>query len=179
MKIELPITRIDSLRAIITPAIIINYQTLGKTSIWQLTESAKSLSYYENIFKEIVNFSWGNSSQYFSNCNGMLFSFRLSQTNIIVWDTKSKQVFEANFPDEFKPKTFPEDCPNYDAIMPKAVFDAMIEAVDLYAAGKIKCSKCATLLFFNEVAGTFYAGSYCGDCWEGGVRQQELREKYD
>jgi hypothetical protein len=174
------ITRVDDLRTKITPAIIIDINTLRDVSIWQLTQSTKNLEYFENIFKEVVNFKWGNRSQFFSNSTGMLFKFRLTQTDIQVWDCNGKMIFEAGFPDRFNgAKKFDTDRPNYDAVLPLEIYNKMNEACSDYVRGMIACSKCETKILKTAVAGHFYAGSYCSDCWENGVKQQEARENYD
>lgn len=171
-------TRVDDIRKLITPAIIIDYRTLRDVSIWQLIYSNKNLKYYENIFKEVVNFGLANSHCYFSNCNGMLFSFHLTMSSLTVWDsTDNRCLFKESWQEVKDTGNYASK--HYDATIPKDVFDRMENICNLYVKGQIPCSKCDKALYHNEIAGTFYAGSYCSDCWENGVKQAEANENYD
>ena len=48
-----------------------------------------------------------------------------------------------------------------------------------YLNGYISCSDCGKLIKRTEVAGTYFAGSYCKDCWEGKWKAIEAKETYD
>lgn len=176
---EPQINRVSDLRTKITPALIIHVNTLRDVSLWQLIGGHKDLEYYEDIFKEVVNFSWGNSHQYFSN-NGTLFSFHLSYTGITVWDSAGmRTIFKATWEDGYTDGDKLYGRNNADFKMPANVHKEMVEACYDYMAGKIRCSKCEAKTLRHEIAGTFYAGQYCSTCWEGGVKQQAAKENYD
>lgn len=51
--------------------------------------------------------------------------------------------------------------------------------IDAYTEGEIPCSKCDAIIKRSEIAGKMYAGVYCKECWEGGMKQKEARENYD
>ena len=52
-------------------------------------------------------------------------------------------------------------------------------ATEEYCNGLIHCSKCGKKVKQSEIAGRYFAGIYCQECWEGGVREIEARENYD
>ena len=45
--------------------------------------------------------------------------------------------------------------------------------------GKINCSDCGKILDEKEVAGRYFAGLYCKDCWERTWKEIEAKENYD
>jgi len=53
------------------------------------------------------------------------------------------------------------------------------EQTKQFCEGYIPCSKCGKIISTAEIAGRYFAGVYCRDCWEGGVKQMEARETYD
>lgn len=48
-----------------------------------------------------------------------------------------------------------------------------------YCAGYVYCSQCRRRMHKTEVAGMFFAGVYCKECWDGGVAAEAARETYD
>ena len=49
-----------------------------------------------------------------------------------------------------------------------------------YCNGIIECSEChKELQMEKDIAGTYYAGVYCKDCWEGKWKAIEARDNYE
>lgn len=48
-----------------------------------------------------------------------------------------------------------------------------------YCDGIVHCSCCNKEIKKNEIAGRFFAGIYCKDCWEREYREKEAREDYN
>lgn len=71
---------------------------------------------------------------------------------------------------------------HYDDIKDKSI-EELVDIVETdisnYLNGYIKCSDCGKLIKKAEVAGTYFAGSYCKDCWEGKWKAIEAKETYD
>lgn len=48
-----------------------------------------------------------------------------------------------------------------------------------YIAGIIHCSDCGREIKKNEIAGRYFAGIYCKECWDREWAEREARETYD
>lgn len=44
---------------------------------------------------------------------------------------------------------------------------------------QLHCSDCGTLISESEIAGSYFAGKYCKDCWEKTWKAIEAKETYD
>ena len=53
------------------------------------------------------------------------------------------------------------------------------EKINNKIEGKIKCSDCGKLINEKEIAGRYFAGLYCKDCWERTWKEIEAKETYD
>lgn len=53
------------------------------------------------------------------------------------------------------------------------------EVTEEYCNGSIHCSKCGKKIHQSEIAGRYFAGIFCRGCWEGGMREIEVRETYE
>lgn len=51
--------------------------------------------------------------------------------------------------------------------------------LDNFIDNKIHCSGCNMLINMKDVAGSYYAGRYCKDCWENKYKAIEAAENYD
>ena len=66
-----------------------------------------------------------------------------------------------------------------DKPLPPDAAQYIVDRVEMYDAGKIHCSGCDVVISINEVAGRYFAGSYCKTCWETKWKAVEARETYD
>lgn len=48
-----------------------------------------------------------------------------------------------------------------------------------YIAGIVHCSDCGREIKKNEIAGRYFAGIYCKECWDREWAEREARETYD
>lgn len=55
----------------------------------------------------------------------------------------------------------------------------IINTIQDYCEGKICCSDCGRQICIDEIAGKYFAGVYCKDCWESKWKAIEARETYD
>jgi hypothetical protein len=68
---------------------------------------------------------------------------------------------------------------NIDEI-PNEEFIKWIEkTTDEYIKGIIHCSDCGKEINYDEIAGRYFAGNYCKDCWEREWKEREAKENYD
>ena len=51
--------------------------------------------------------------------------------------------------------------------------------VEEYIAGIVHCSDCGREIKKNEIAGRYFAGVYCKECWDREWAEREARETYD
>lgn len=63
---------------------------------------------------------------------------------------------------------------------PTDKFNEWIEQITReYLDGIIHCSDCDKTIFKNEIAGRYFAGVYCDECWNGKWKAIESKENYD
>ncbi len=51
--------------------------------------------------------------------------------------------------------------------------------INNFIGGKINCSDCGKIISNEEVAGKYFAGQYCEECWERTWREIEAKETYN
>ena len=68
---------------------------------------------------------------------------------------------------------------NYKNGLSEEVFSHIKEEISNWLNGYIRCTDCGKLINREEVAGHYFAGSYCKDCWEGKWKEIEANETYD
>ena len=61
----------------------------------------------------------------------------------------------------------------------KSVLDDIKIDLDNFIDNKIHCSGCNKLIDMKTVAGSYYAGRYCKDCWESKYKAIEAADNYD
>lgn len=57
--------------------------------------------------------------------------------------------------------------------------DWIVDVLNKYSKGFVKCSDCGKWIRKDEVAGGFFAGRYCKDCWDREWKEVAERETYD
>lgn len=77
---------------------------------------------------------------------------------------------------------------DYKMSIPKQTTDRIRKILDEYSRGEINCSGCTKKIKRDDIAGHFYAASFCINCWlgktgkykgEGGWQAREKRESYN
>ena len=48
-----------------------------------------------------------------------------------------------------------------------------------YCVKKVNCSACDKEITYNEIAGRYFAGIYCKECWENKYKEIEAKETYE
>ena len=59
------------------------------------------------------------------------------------------------------------------------IYEQLKHTMDLYNNGIIYCSDCGKEMKIEEVAGRYFAGLYCRECWEREWKEKEARETYE
>ena len=63
--------------------------------------------------------------------------------------------------------------------IPADVRKAMSKAAKEYARGIVHCSACRKEMQQKDIAGRYFAGVYCADCWERTYKAIEAKETYN
>lgn len=167
------------------------FYMIGGLQIPQRNIKEKELYYFETnnkegvgkIFrelKELTGYSYDNRHLYFSNIFGELFTISIYFSHnerthskkwvINVWNHTGNQSLGEIYQDVVDKETDKLSDENYRKLC---------ELTENFTKGKIKCSDCGKLISKSEIAGHFYAGTYCTDCWERKWKERESKENYD
>ena len=126
--------------------------------------------------KDLTGYRFDDMNIEWSNIFGHLFSIsvHLEEHNktwmISVWDhTGTTSICRMN--QEYKDK-------DTDVLSQKNYQKLQQETED-FVRGYIKCSDCKTKIRKTEIAGSYFAGRYCTDCWEGKWKAIEAKETYE
>ena len=60
-----------------------------------------------------------------------------------------------------------------------SLLDSLYDTIKKYESGVIHCSDCGKPINKGEIAGSYFAGRYCSECWENKWKAIEARETYD
>lgn len=135
------------------------------------------------VLKWTLNYLWDNDHTVFKDSYGAIYKVMLIRdertTNIVldIWDLKDAHVGSWTFPNKSGAFWGSGELAAEQAKRAEMI-DDILKTCRKYSEDKFKCSKC-TEWFEKPWAGSFYAGRYCTECWEGGVKQEEAKENYD
>jgi len=161
------------------PVIILQYHDVVDKPFWNIDKNNDNVNNMWSKLKEATGYQFDNNKTFIQlgGC-GDLFSFsiraiytpKFKAWDLHIWDYKGITSI-TNF-------TVPLINKETD-VFTKEVYYKLDQKAREFLTGKIDCSKCHTQLNKNEVAGTFFAGSYCVKCWEGGMKREAALENYD
>ena len=148
------------------PVLVFSFQTLSKFFLEDLSELSKTMEELRIKSRDATSYQWDNRNFRISNSYGTEFKFSLNGNNINLWDMHDFEVFQDELPKNLEER--------------KTMLNKIGKLMSDYDKGFINCSECKKQIKLAECeSNRFYAGIYCNDCWEGGVRQQEARENYN
>lgn len=143
---------------------IFREMVITETTWGQLDEMLED---FKNLRNKYIGYNLGNSSNYlvrenkrfiFSN-HGGLFS---------LWDDFDQSLGHFSLGK------------NYKNEVPSEEFIKWIEKVTKeYCEGVVHCSDCGREIKKSEIAGRYFAGIYCKDCWKSKWRETEAKETYN
>jgi hypothetical protein len=163
------------------------FYMVGHLEIKQSMIKNKPLLYFETnnkdgvvkLFKqlkELTGYKYDNKHLKWSNLFGYLFA-------ISIYADKKHKSWEINLWDQTggiailrleQPMTELET-----DMLSNDVYDEMCQVTEQYVRGFINCSDCKTQIKKSEIAGSYFAGVYCTDCWEGKWKEIEAKETYN
>lgn len=72
------------------------------------------------------------------------------------------------------------ELPRPDNDIPDDLWIAQLKSrLDEFLEGYMRCSDCGKKIAQNQIAGRYYAGSYCSDCWNRAWKEIAARDTYD
>jgi len=66
-----------------------------------------------------------------------------------------------------------------DKPLPREILRQIEKLSELWTQGKMPCSGCGKEIGRHEIAGRYFAGCYCTDCWESKWKAIEAAETYN
>lgn len=96
---------------------------------------------------------------------GHFFSFLIIESKFLLWGENSINLGDYNIVEK--------DYPSYDFV--RWLDDRLEKSIK----GIYHCSDCKKEMKKNEIAGRYFAGIYCRDCWEREWKEREEQETYD
>ena len=127
----------------------------------------KMLEDFHNLRNKYIGYNLGNSSRCLIRENKR-FAFSNHGGLFSLWDDFSQSLGQFNLGE------------NYKNEVPSEEFIKWIEKVtEEYCKGIVHCSDCGREIHKNEIAGRYFAGIYCKNCWEGKWKAIEAREDYN
>lgn len=93
------------------------------------------------------------------------FKFGIYGGQFILWDSDDKTLGSFSV-EEKNPPT-------------EEFLKWIYETIEKYIEGIIHCSDCGREIKKNEIAGRYFAGIYCKECWNREWKEREAKETYD
>ena len=163
---------------------------IGAIIVNEYQFKSKGLNYFEinnrsgelnNIFKEfkkLTGYQFDNRHQYYSNIYGDLFSFGIYITKV----KGINKYWSLKFWNSSGQDAIIEVSQDFKSLYDKISNDNLKlinDKLEQYSKGKIDCSECKTTINKIDIAGKYYAGVFCKNCWESKWKAIEAKESYD
>lgn len=155
----------------VVPKIEINHQEFyWKIKSLGTREVVHELERLWKATQEAVDYLWDNQEIKISSTFGQLFHVMFNEydthISMTVWDERGSVnlgVFKLQ-ENDFMPGEY------------KRLQETMVD----WYSGFMPCSGCGTRInYFEKRHQSYFAGVFCDECWEGGVKQQEANESYN
>lgn len=150
-------------------------QMLMKKPLWYFEGNNKEgVQKMFKKLKKMTGYQYDNTHLQWSNIFGEMFTFSVYVSgdtwSISVWDhTGGTSVCELSQPIVDK-ETDTLSQENYNKLS---------EETKAYTRGMTKCSGCKEEIKQDDIAGRYFAGTYCEGCWEGKWKAIEAEETYN
>ena len=134
--------------------------------------------------KQLFSTIWDTQRNYLISGSARLYAFMVSYACLHYDPTNSKKGCEFNFSVWDQTGThvlFDQSfMPTNDGKFPKELINTIYDVLGAYEDGKFHCNDCGQWMTQQEVAGRYFAGKYCKNCWENkGHKEAEARETYE
>lgn len=151
----------------VTPTIILSTYELRKQPYDSLL---KELNILHERVKKAVNYKFDHPSTKISDICGHLFTVMFSGFGLfMLWDDAGSTTLLSR-----AIKLDQNQC------LSQKLVDEIELIMAEYRHGYIHCTHCETKIKTKEIAGRYFAGVYCEDCWENkGFKKREAKETYE
>ena len=146
----------------VTPKIAIDYRELKREIDKRgMTAVAKDLKTLWYKTKDAVNYKWDNCeikvSNIFGECFAVQFHVENGEGSVSMWNENGQVSL-----DSYKIRN--------DKFLDYA---RMVEIMENWTRGIVPCSKCGRPFKYHERENrTMFAGVFCEECWENGMRKE-------
>lgn len=147
---------------LVLPAEIFSEMRRGDVTFNDLEQNLEEWLKWRN---KTLQTNIGNNSQFLSY-KGYSFSFSIYCQEFCLWDEKGATSFGSYEIKNDEPPT-------------NEFIDWLNKKLQNYDKGIINCSDCDKEMKRREIAGRYFAGVYCKDCWESKWRAVEATEDYN
>lgn len=149
----------DEVRLIIP---IETFDAMYKSDI-TFAELQKGLEEWQDWRNKTLQINIGNSTQFIS-CGDNLFAFSVHKDEFYIWNERgSTSVLSCRIDGNNTPS--------------KDFIDRLYEKLNDYNNGVFTCSDCGAKI--TSVAGRYFSGIYCKDCWKRKWKAVESAETYE
>lgn len=140
------------------------FVAMSKSSV-TFTELEQSLEEWQEWRNKTLQTNIGNQTQFLS-CKNNLFAFSVYKNEFCVWnESGSISVLHCSIDNNSAPS--------------KHFIDQLYEKLNNYNDGIYHCSDCGVSITKNDIAGRYFAGIYCKNCWNREWKTVEAAETYD
>lgn len=157
------------------PHLEIPQQNIMKKPLWYFEGNNKEgvNDLFEKM-REMSGYQYGNRHLQWSNIFGHMFAISVysagDQWTISVWDhTGGTSVCSLS----------QEIVDKETDVLSSENYNKLSEETKAFSQGKIRCSDCKQHINQADIAGSYFAGRYCEDCWEGKWKAIEAKETYN
>lgn len=159
---------------------IIHDSVFKKTPLTNFQYNNQIQKDYRNGGKALIGSKWDNKTSQILYLSGGFFSFSVILDHLkgksrewllSFWDVSGNiSLYNIRF-----------DVVNEEIdILPENIHEKIVEILTDYNKGYIRCTKCKKRIPLSEVAGSYFAGRYCDECWnKRGMKEKEAAETYD
>jgi len=159
------------------PMMQIPQSQLLKHTLWWLdmnnrSDNSKRAEF--DLMKKQSGYTFDNNKTLRSNIYGDFFSILVNSNDgewdIAVWDATGGTALCTLFQEMIDKESDTLSDKNYKILC---------NVSEQHSKGITPCSKCKKLLKKEEIAGRYFAGVYCTECWEGEMKEIEAKENYN
>jgi hypothetical protein len=147
------------------PAMVIDYGELRNKLKGNLKEFSEDIESVRKQLQHISGYFYDNNIARFSNIFGTEFKFLLYGKHLSVYDqTGGVSIYDGLIPEE--------DRDNF--------INNFLDICERWSKGDKRCDDCHTWINYQEnKSHSYFAGTYCEDCWNRKWKAIEAAESYD
>jgi len=159
------------------PMMQIPQSEIKNHTLWWLdmnNRSDDSRSANFKLMKKMSGYTFDNNKTLWSNIYGHFFSILVNnyhdEWHISIWDAGGSTSI-CDITQEMVDKE--------TDILSDVNYKTLCKFSEQYSRGITPCSRCGKSLKKEEIAGRYFAGVYCTECWEGEMKEIEAKETYN